>query len=70
MAPYLKKSMNKTHLESGTFEQIVTQLERELDLNRLEATDQLQVNTVSQYATKSNSEEPKLTCHHCNKPEH
>ena len=33
--PHLKKSVNQAHLESGTFEQIVTHLERELELNGL-----------------------------------
>ena len=68
VAPYLKKSINKTHF--GTFEQIVTQLERELNLNSFEAPDEQQVNTVSQYATKSNSQKPKLSCHYCKKSEH
>ena len=33
----LKKSINQAHLENGTYEQIVTHLERELELNGLEA---------------------------------
>ena len=36
MPPHLKKSINQAHLENGTFEQIVTHLERELELNSLE----------------------------------
>ena len=30
MSPHLKKSINEAHLENGTYEQIVTHLEREL----------------------------------------
>ena len=33
MPPHLKKSINQAHLENGTYEQIVTHLERELELN-------------------------------------
>ena len=46
MPPHLKKSKNQTHLENGTYEQIVTHLERELELNSLEYPDETKVNTV------------------------
>ena len=39
MPPHLKKSINQAHLENGTYEQIVTHLERELELNSLEYPD-------------------------------
>ena len=47
MPPHLKKSINQAHLENGTFEQIVTHLEKELDVNSLEYPDETQVNTVT-----------------------
>ena len=47
MPPHLKKSINQAHLENGTYEQIVTHLEMELELNGLEAPYELQINTVS-----------------------
>ena len=47
MPPHLKKSINQAHLENGTYEQIVTHLERELELNGLEAPDELPINNVS-----------------------
>ena len=47
MPPHLKKSKNKAHLENGTYEQIVTYLERELELNSLEYPDETQMNTVT-----------------------
>ena len=47
MPPHLKKSVNQAHLENGTYEQIVTHLEKELELNGLEAPDELEINTVS-----------------------
>ena len=47
MPPNLKKSINQAHLENGTHEQIVTYLERELELNSLESPDETQMNTVT-----------------------
>ena len=68
MPPHLKKSINQAHLENGTYEQIVSHLERELELNGLEAPDEMQINTVMQQDTRQNFEKPKPTCHHCKKP--
>ena len=48
MPPHLKKSINEAHLENGTYEQIVTHLEKELELNGLEGPDEQQINTVNQ----------------------
>ena len=70
MPPDLKKSINQAHLENGTYEQIVTHLERELELNSLEVLDELQINTVSQQLTNANTDRSKLTSHHCGKPGH
>ena len=47
MPPHLRKSINQAHLENGTYEQIVTHLERELELNSLEHPDETQMNTVT-----------------------
>ena len=47
MPPDLKKSINQAHLENGTYEQIVTHLERELELNSLEYPDETQMITVT-----------------------
>ena len=47
MPPYLKNSINQAHLENGTYEQIVTHLERELEPNNLEYPDETQMNTVT-----------------------
>ena len=68
--PHVKKSINQAHLENGTYEQIVTHLERELELNGLEAPDELPINHVSQQPTNTNADRPKPTCHHCKKPGH
>jgi len=47
MPPHLKKSINQAHLENGTYEQIVTHLKWELELNSLEYPDESQMNTVT-----------------------
>ena len=43
----------------------MSHLERELELNGLEAPDEMKLNTVTQQTTQQNSEKPKPTCHHC-----
>ena len=48
----------------------MSHLEKELELNCLEATDELQINTVTQQPRQQNSEKPKPTCHYCKKPSH
>ena len=50
MPPHLKKSINKAHLKNGTNEQNVSHLESELELNGLEAPDEMPINTVTQQA--------------------
>ena len=70
MPPHLKKSISQAHLENGTYEQIVSHLERELELNGLEAPDEMPINTVTQQTPKQNSNKPRPTCHHCKKPSH
>ena len=44
---HLMKSINRARLENGTHEQIVTHLERELELNCLEAPGEFQMNAVT-----------------------
>ena len=39
MPPHLKKSINQAYLENGTYEQIFKHLEREIELNGLEADE-------------------------------
>ena len=68
--PHLKKSINQAHLENRTLEQIVSHLERELELNGLEAPDGMPISTVTQQAPQQNSNQPRPTCHHCKKPGH
>ena len=68
MPPHLKK-INQAHLENSRYGQIVTHVEKELQLNGLEAPDGLQINTVSHKTANTDADRPKPTCHHCKKPE-
>ena len=70
MPLHLEKSINQAHSENCTYQHIVSRFERELDLNGLEAPDELPINTVTQQAPQQNSNKPKQTCHHCKKPGH
>ena len=70
MPPHLKESIYQANLENGTYEQIVSHLERELELNGLEAPDEMPINTVMQQAPQQSSNKPRPTCHHCKKPGH
>ena len=67
---HLKKSINQAHLENSTYKFIVSHLGWELELNGLEAPDEMPMNTVTQQALQQNSEKLKPTCHHCKKPGH
>ena len=55
-------------MENGTHEQFVSHLERELEINGLEAPGEMPIKTVTQQAPQQHSEKPKPTCHHCKKP--
>ena len=68
MPPHLKKLIIQAHLENGTYEQIVTHLERELELNGLQAPDELQLNTVSHITVNAKADRTKPMCHYCKKP--
>ena len=70
MPPHLKNSISQAYLENGTYEQIMSHLGKELELNGSEAPDEMPINTVTQQAPQQNSKKPKPTCYHCKKPSH
>ena len=49
LPPKLKRSFNLARLENATYEEIVTHLERELELNGLEEGDNFPVPTMSPF---------------------
>ena len=57
-------------MDKGTYEHIVTYLERELELHGLEAPNEIQINTVSQQPTNTSADRPQPTCDHCEGPGH
>ena len=66
MPPHLKKSINQAYLENGTYDQIVKHLEREMELNGLEADEtlvktQMTVTKKEQSTEKSNKKPNEKT---------
>ena len=78
LPPKLKRSVNMTRLENAAYEEIVTHLERELELNGLEEGDDIHVPTMSTAPTAtrpgtgllSSGIDPNITCNYCKKPGH
>ena len=66
MPPHLKKSINQAHLENDTYDQIVKHLEKEMELNGLEADDtlvktQMTVTKKEQNTEKTNKKQTDKT---------
>ena len=55
LPPKLKRSVNMARLENGTYEEIVAHLERELELNALEESDDLPIATMTSASTSNNN---------------
>ena len=70
MPPHLNKSVSQANLEKGRCEHFGLHLQRELEINSLEAPIELQEGTVAHQPTQPNPEKPEPTCHHCKKPGH
>ena len=78
LPPKLKRSVNMARLENATYEEIVTHLERELELNGLEEGDDIPVPTMSTAPTAkrpgtgllSSGIDPNVTCNYCKKLGH
>ena len=78
LPPKLKRSVNMARLKNATYEEIVTHLERELELNGLEEGDDIPVPTMSTAPTAtrpgtgllSSGIDPNITCNYCKKPGH
>ena len=55
LPPKLKRSVNMARLENGTYEGIVAHLERELELNALEESDDLPMATMASASTNQSN---------------
>ena len=73
LPPHLKRSLNLAYLENGTYEQIVSHLEKELKLSGLENDGELTKPTMTAMPPNDNQqniEETKIVCNYCQKPGH
>ena len=53
LPPKPERSVNMARLENGTYEEIVAHLEKELDLNALEDSDNLSIATIASSSRKA-----------------
>ena len=78
LPPKLTRSVNMARLENATYEEIVTHLESELELDGLEEGDDIPVPTMSTAPTATrpgtglfpSGIDPNITCNYCKKPGH
>ena len=75
LPPKLKRSVNMARLENGSYDEIVAHLERELELNALEESDDLPMATMTPSAAKlkiplSTGQMSDITCNYCKEKGH
>ena len=75
LPPKLKRSVNMARLENGSYDEIVAHLERELELNALEESDDLPMATMTSSTTKSKTplstgQLSDITCNYCKEKGH
>ena len=75
LPPKLKRSVNMARLENGSYDEIVAHLERELELNALEESDDLRMATMTSSTTKSKTplttgQMSDITCNYCKEKGH
>ena len=75
LPPKLKRSVNMARSENGSYDEIVAHLERELELNALEESDDLPMATMTSSLTKpktplSTGQLSDITCNYCKEKGH
>ena len=75
LPPKLKRSFNMARLENGSYDEIVAHLERELELNALEESDDLPMATMTSSSAKpktplSTGQMSDITCNYCKEKNH
>ena len=75
LPPKLKRSVNMARLENGSYDEIVAHLERQLELNALEESDDLPMATMTSSTTKSKTplttgQMSDITCNYCKEKGH
>ena len=70
LPPHLKRSLKLAYLENGTYDQIVSHLETELELGGLENDGELTIPTMTAVPpnnNQQNTKQTKIECHFCKK---
>ena len=75
LPPKLKRSVNMARLENGSYDEIIAHLERELELNALEESDDLPMATMTSSSAKpktplSSAQMSDITCNYCTEKGH
>ena len=75
LPPKLKRSVNMARLENGSYDEIIAHLERELELNALEESDNLPMATMTSSSAKpktplSTGQMSDITCNYCKEKGH
>ena len=75
LPPKLKRSVNMARLENGSYDEIVAHLERELEVNALEESDDLPMATMTSSSSKpktllSTGQTSDITCNYCKEKGH
>ena len=75
LPPKLKRSVNMARLENGSYDEIVAHLDRELELNALEESDDLPMATMTSSSAKpktplSTAQMSDITCNYCQEKGH
>ena len=75
LPPKLKRSVNMDRLENGSYDEIVAHLERELELNAFQESDDLPMASMTSSTTKaktvpSNVQMSDITCNYCKEKAH
>ena len=75
LPPKLKRSVNMARLENGSYDEIAAHLERELELNALEESEDLPMASMTSSVTKpktvpSNTQISDITCNYCKEKGH
>ena len=75
LPPKLKRSVNMARLENGSYDEIVAHLERELEVNALEESDDLPMATMTSSSAKpkiplTTGQMSDITCNYCKEKGH
>ena len=73
LPPHLKRSLNSTYLEKGTYDQIVAHVPKELELSGWENDGELTIPTMTAVPPNDNlqnTEQTTIVCRYCKKPGH